>query len=340
MSDFKNRLGHDNFIWWIGVVEDRFDPLNIGRCRVRIFGSHTDNLDELPTSSLPWAAPLYPVNNSKAFSAPMEGDYVFGFFMDGLSSQAPAMLGVFPAIPQVDGASQPEGIGFSGKAKLKDPTVSANAKLTPIVYANTPAMSIVRAGKPTTPASAHTLTGTGIDASNSSRAHVCDIANLIRYDAAKAKLEALGVFAAIRSAIEALTSGASGSSIGTQIVQAIKVIKGYVLIVKQAAEFINEVVLEIASYIKYVKQMIAWIVSLPAQLYKMLIGCLNELYSSLTGALNISGASGSSNILGEVKSLLSAVASTAQSVQTAVVTTATVATTASTLLNPKSYGKI
>ena len=74
MSDFQNKLGHDNFIWWIGVVEDRFDPLNLGRCRVRIFGAHTSELQLIPTSSLPWATPLYPVNDSRSFSTPMEGD--------------------------------------------------------------------------------------------------------------------------------------------------------------------------------------------------------------------------------------------------------------------------
>ena len=58
MSDFQNKLGHDNFIWWIGVVEDRIDPLNLGRCKVRIFGSHTENLQLIPTSSLPWATTL------------------------------------------------------------------------------------------------------------------------------------------------------------------------------------------------------------------------------------------------------------------------------------------
>lgn len=337
MSDFVNRLGHDNFVWWIGVVEDRFDPLNVGRCKVRIFGSHTDNLDILPTKNLPWATALYPLNNSKSFSAPMEGDYVFGFFLDGLSSQAPAMMGVFPAIPQVDGASQPEGVGFSGKAKLKDKEVSANAKLVPIVYSTTPAMAPVRAGKSTLSALTNTYEGTGIAASDSSRAHVCDIANLIKFEAAKAKLEALGVFAAIRAAIEAVSSGVSGSSIGTQLVQAIKVIKGYVLLLKNAADFVNEVVLAIASYITYVKQMIAWIVSLPAELYKMLISCLNELYSSLTGALNISGSNG---ILTEVQGLIAAVSSTAQSVQSAIVTTTTVASSASALLDPKSFGKI
>jgi hypothetical protein len=337
MSNFTNRLGHDNFVWWIGVVEDRFDPLNIGRCRVRIFGSHTENLDELPTRTLPWATPLYPINNSKSFSAPQEGDYVFGFFLDGMSSQAPAMLGVFPAIPQVDGASQPKGVGFSGMAKLKDPTLSANAKLTPIVYANTPAMTLVREFKPTTPSLGYTKIGTSIAASDNSRAHVCDIANLIRFEAAKAKLEALGVFAAIRAAIEALTSSAAPSPIVTQIVQAIKVIKAYVLIIKKAADFINGVILEIAAYIKYVRDMIAWIISLPAELYKMLIACLNELSSALTGALNISGSTG---ILGEVKDLISTVVSTGESVLKVVNTTTTTINAAVALTDPKSYGKI
>ena len=121
MSDFQNRLGHDNFVWWIGVVEDRDDPLKLGRCRVRIFGSHTEDLNLIPTSSLPWASPLYPVNDSKSFSTPMEGDYVFGFFMDGLSSQAPTMLGVFPGVPQKESAP---GTGFSAVAKAYSPGIT------------------------------------------------------------------------------------------------------------------------------------------------------------------------------------------------------------------------
>ena len=30
------------FYWWFGVVEDRDDPLRMGRCRVRIMGYHID----------------------------------------------------------------------------------------------------------------------------------------------------------------------------------------------------------------------------------------------------------------------------------------------------------
>jgi phage baseplate assembly protein gpV len=100
MSDFTNRIGHDNFVWWIGVVEDRFDPLNLGRCRVRIFGSHTENLQEIPTADLPWAQTLLPVNSSLITGTAQEGDYVFGFFLDGLSCQAPCIFGIFPGIPQ------------------------------------------------------------------------------------------------------------------------------------------------------------------------------------------------------------------------------------------------
>ena len=96
----QNFMGKDGFIWWMGEVENRIDPMGVGRCQVRIFGWHTENLEELPTESLPWALPLLPVNNSKSFSAPRVGDWVIGFFTDGLSAQAPVMMGVLPGIQQ------------------------------------------------------------------------------------------------------------------------------------------------------------------------------------------------------------------------------------------------
>lgn len=98
--DFANRIGHDNFVWWMGVVEDRADPLNLGRCRVRIFGSHSPDKNLVPTDSLPWSQPMIPVNGSLTTGTAQEGDYVFGFFFDGLSSQAPCIMGVLPGIPQ------------------------------------------------------------------------------------------------------------------------------------------------------------------------------------------------------------------------------------------------
>jgi hypothetical protein len=84
--------------WFVGIVEDRQDPLNLGRVRVRILGRHTNNKNELPTSSLPWAQSLLPVNNSNPY-APKESDQVFGMFIDGKNAQQPVILGVFPSIP-------------------------------------------------------------------------------------------------------------------------------------------------------------------------------------------------------------------------------------------------
>jgi phage baseplate assembly protein gpV len=94
----ENFIGKDGFVWWMGIVEARNDPLGLGRCKVRIFGWHTNNTSELPTDDLPWALPMYPINNSKSFSAPRLGEWVVGFFMDVTSAQAPVMMGVIPGI--------------------------------------------------------------------------------------------------------------------------------------------------------------------------------------------------------------------------------------------------
>ena len=53
MADFaKDFMGYE-FIWFIGEVEDRNDPLKLGRVRVRCFGWHSTNKEELPTADLP-----------------------------------------------------------------------------------------------------------------------------------------------------------------------------------------------------------------------------------------------------------------------------------------------
>ena len=94
----ENFIGKDSFIWWVGVIENRVDPLGVGRCQIRIFGWHTDNTVELPTIDLPWAHPMLPINNSKSFQTPKVGDWIVGFFMDGQSGQFPVMMGVLPSI--------------------------------------------------------------------------------------------------------------------------------------------------------------------------------------------------------------------------------------------------
>jgi hypothetical protein len=94
----KNFIGKEGFVWWIGVVEDRKDPEQLGRVRVRCFGWHTENKELIPTELLPWAHTVLPVNHPAAYT-PKEGDMVMGFFMDGISAQNPVVMGVIPGKP-------------------------------------------------------------------------------------------------------------------------------------------------------------------------------------------------------------------------------------------------
>jgi hypothetical protein len=98
--------GRDGFIWWNGVVEDRQDPLFLGRCKVRILGWHTEDKSELPTASLPWAQVLMPVTSASQTNVghapvgPVEGTWVMGFYRDGELAQEPVMMGTIPGIPE------------------------------------------------------------------------------------------------------------------------------------------------------------------------------------------------------------------------------------------------
>lgn len=98
MNFEPNYMGYDGFVWWIGVVEDRMDPLKLGRCRVRIAGAHTPDKSLIPTEDLPWAHPMMPLTDSSMLMY-KEGDYVVGFYLDGPNAQHPVMMGILPGIP-------------------------------------------------------------------------------------------------------------------------------------------------------------------------------------------------------------------------------------------------
>ena len=122
MENKNNFAGKDGFIWWTGIVEDRQDPLKLGRCRIRCLGWHSPNKMQLPTNMLPWAIPSVPINVSNVY-APKEGDMIFGFFLDGESAQQPVMLGSFPSIP-LKAANRQE--------PFTDPRTSAELSAAPV----------------------------------------------------------------------------------------------------------------------------------------------------------------------------------------------------------------
>lgn len=121
MLQESNYMGYDGFVWWVGVVEDRLDPLKLGRCRVRIAGAHTADKSLIPTAELPWAHPLMPLTDSSMLMF-KEGDYVMGFYLDGPNAQHPVMMGILPGLPDQLLASN---VGFA------DPRNATELKAAP-----------------------------------------------------------------------------------------------------------------------------------------------------------------------------------------------------------------
>jgi hypothetical protein len=119
----QNFIGKDGFNWWMGVVESREDPLHLGRVQVRIFGWHTENMQEMPAEDLPWATPAISPNATMTNGTPLVGDFAFGFFSDGQSGQAPVILGVFPGIPQ-SGPNTSSGFSAGTHYPIGEPTTS------------------------------------------------------------------------------------------------------------------------------------------------------------------------------------------------------------------------
>jgi len=91
--------------WFTGVVEDRFDPQELGRVRVRIFGLHTDDTSKISTGDLPWAHTLMPTTSASISGVGLsptglvEGSWVVGFFADGDNCQDPVILGSVHGYP-------------------------------------------------------------------------------------------------------------------------------------------------------------------------------------------------------------------------------------------------
>lgn len=101
----RNFIGRGEFVWFVGVVEDRQDPVQMGRVRVRAFGWHTEDKGKIPTEALPWALTVNGIQSASVSGVGhtptglVEGSWVIGFFMDGERAQEPVILGSLTGVP-------------------------------------------------------------------------------------------------------------------------------------------------------------------------------------------------------------------------------------------------
>ncbi len=116
----ENYFGKNGFVWFIGVVEDRQDPEQMGRVRVRALGHHSPQKTDIPTEHLPWSTVMAPTTNPSMDgmgSTPpflLEGSWVTGFFLDSFRQES-VIVGSLPGFngttdAGVQGFSDPSGI--------------------------------------------------------------------------------------------------------------------------------------------------------------------------------------------------------------------------------------
>jgi len=100
-----------------GVVECRYDPEKLCRCKIRVWGVH-DELKEktdkrgVPTKELPWAEPAFglyqgSISGNGIWTVPLQGSYVWVFFENG-NWMAPRYFATVPGMP-IEPANPAEG---------------------------------------------------------------------------------------------------------------------------------------------------------------------------------------------------------------------------------------
>jgi len=310
-------IGLNGFIWWVGVVETRDDPLKLGRCRVRIFGWHADDLSKLPTKELPWAQVLLPTTGSRTISTIREGDWVSGYFLDGENAQEPVVVGIFPGI-----VSEPPTREGDRTVKVfvgrQQSETSQTAVRTP-GEGGTPYVSQENTvGEPTVPRIARgIITGTAIEYSNKNRDHVCDVSDEIKLAIRHARIKFGQIVEAIRAGVRALIAALglepSGEisklvSIAKWILNELKKIQAIIAEVADYVEVVRIVALKIAALAQY-------IASLPERIAIFLRDCLRSALTSIIseiGTLSIS--SGVSADLGELTSTISEISGVTASI--------------------------
>jgi len=115
----------DDIRWFIGVVVNATPPPTLqGRVKVRIHGIHNPSTGEIQESDLPWAQVLIPtteggISGIGAVPGILPGASVFGYFLDGFSSQLPIILGSFPRIEFPNAVQQRVNSANQSESELK-----------------------------------------------------------------------------------------------------------------------------------------------------------------------------------------------------------------------------
>ena len=281
----KDFAGKNGFVWWQGVIVDRKDPANLGRCKVRIIGWHDENKNLLPVEDLPWAQILLPVNNSKAISLPKEGDWVAGYFLDGEYGQMPVIMGVYPGI--VSSIPYKES-PLSWRDERKQSEINLDpkppAEVETVVYLEP---VIARAGR-------GVIEGTMIDKNNKDLAHVCDFIsemqkniNLKQYTKALANQ--------VREAIRAIMKALGFTDATGQYSWILNTLKAYAREVRRIQKEIIQPIIDferyVLAYIVKIREMITWILGLPERFLTLLNDCLQRLLK-LVGQIFLDTVSG------------------------------------------------
>tara|TARA_R100000951_G_scaffold91218_1_gene79546 strand:+ start:2596 stop:4098 length:1503 start_codon:yes stop_codon:yes gene_type:complete len=90
---------------FIGVVENRNDPQELGRVKVRIYSVHSENNEDVKREHLPWAMVLNPITSASMSgigtspTGMVEGTWVFGVFLDENEYQMPLVMGTLLGNP-------------------------------------------------------------------------------------------------------------------------------------------------------------------------------------------------------------------------------------------------
>jgi len=107
---------------YTGVVENRNDPLKLGRVKVRVHGVHNTDIAILPTEDLPWAIVIQPTSSAGISGVGYNPGLVIGSivavcFTDP-DEQMPIVLGSVPGVPQ--DPVEKEGLSYKKNSKALD----------------------------------------------------------------------------------------------------------------------------------------------------------------------------------------------------------------------------